>query len=131
MYWRALSVWFVLLAAAIANGAFREAVLSPMLGPSAAHVVSTLGLSAVVLAITWLSSAWVDWHTMNEALLIGVTWTTLVLAFEFLAGHFLFQRSWEYLLADYNLLRGRIWPLVLLTTLLAPLMVWRLMMRTS
>jgi hypothetical protein len=41
-------------------------------------------------------------------------------AFEFLAGHYWFHASWSALFADYNLAQGRIWILVLVTTLLAP-----------
>jgi hypothetical protein len=44
----------------------------------------------------------------------------LTLAFEFLAGHYLFGAPWPQLLADYNVLRDRIWVLVLATTALAP-----------
>ncbi|MGQ9625254.1 MAG: hypothetical protein ACUVT9_07815 [Candidatus Bathycorpusculaceae bacterium] len=40
--------------------------------------------------------------------------------FEFIAGHYVFGNSWEKLLADYNLLEGRLWSLVLLTILIAP-----------
>jgi hypothetical protein len=53
-------------------------------------------------------------------MLIGAVWLALTLAFEFLAGHYLFGSSWERLLADYDLLRGRVWILVLLATLFAP-----------
>jgi hypothetical protein len=44
----------------------------------------------------------------------------MTVAFELLAGHYLFGNTWERLLADYNVLRGRIWVLVLITTFLAP-----------
>jgi hypothetical protein len=46
----------------------------------------------------------------------------LTLAFEFLAGHYLFGNPWSKLLADYNLLRGHIWVLVLITTAFGPLL---------
>ena len=47
-------------------------------------------------------------------------WVTLTVAFEFLAGHFLFGTSWATLLNDYKVHEGRIWVLVLLTALVAP-----------
>jgi hypothetical protein len=50
----------------------------------------------------------------------------LVLAFEFLAGHYLFGTPWSELLADYNVMRGRIWPLVLVTTFVAPYLAGRM-----
>jgi hypothetical protein len=41
-------------------------------------------------------------------------------AFEFLFGHYLGGATWESLLADYDLRQGRLWPLVLVTVLVAP-----------
>jgi hypothetical protein len=55
-----------------------------------------------------------------ELLGVGLLWLVLTVAFEFLLGHYVSGATWETQLADYNLLRGRLWPLVLLTTLLAP-----------
>ena len=38
--------------------------------------------------------------------MVGIAWVALTVAFEFLAGHYVFGNSWEKLLADYNVLRG-------------------------
>jgi hypothetical protein len=51
---------------------------------------------------------------------VGLFWLVLTVTFEFLFGRYVAGASWEALLADYDVLRGRLWPLVLLTTLLAP-----------
>ena len=61
----------------------------------------------------------------SEAWRIGGLWVVLVLAFEFLAGHYVFGTPWSELLADYNVLRGRIWPLVLVITAVAPYVAGR------
>lgn len=66
-------------------------------------------MSALILAITFVAMPW-----------IGALWVAMTVAFELLAGHYLFGNTWERLLADYNVLRGRIWVLVLITTFLAP-----------
>jgi hypothetical protein len=47
----------------------------------------------------------------------------LTLAFEFSFGRYVSGLSWRTLLADYDLSQGRLWPLLLLTTLLAPWLV--------
>jgi hypothetical protein len=83
-----------------------------------------------VLLLARLTISWISPTSAREALLIGVEWVVVTLAFEFLAGHYLFGNSWDRLLADYNVLRGRIWPLVPLTVLLAPLMGYRLAVAT-
>jgi hypothetical protein len=120
MYLRAVMVWMAQLATAIVNGAFREAVLVPRLGPEGAHVASTLLLCGAILAVTTIAVRWLAVPGIGAAFRIGVLWVALTLAFEFGAGHYLFGHPWERLLADYDLSAGRVWPLVLVTTLLAP-----------
>ena len=117
---RALLVWFGILLLAILNGAFRQGVLVPRLGDASAHVVSTVSLCALILATTWLAMPWLRPATTWRAWQIGLLWVVMTVAFEFLAGHYLFGRSWEYLLADYQIARGRIWVLVLIVTAVAP-----------
>ena len=61
----------------------------------------------------------------SQAAAIGAVWLALTLLFEFGYGHFAAGKSWAELLADYNVLRGRVWPLVLLMTAPAPLLAGR------
>lgn len=129
MYLRAVVVWLVELATAIVNGAFREAVLVPRLGPGAAHVASTLLLSGAILAVAVVAIRWLALPSIGAAFRIGLLWVGLTLAFEFGAGHYLFGHPWERLLADYDLSAGRVWPLVLVTTLCAPAVARRLRRR--
>jgi hypothetical protein len=119
---RGVTVWLIILLLANLNGALRELLLSPALGESVGRAVSTVLLAGLVLLVAWLTIRWIGPRTAPEALLLGVTWLLLTLAFEFGAGHFLFRKSWDELLVDYDLGRGRIWILVPITTLLAP--VW-------
>lgn len=117
---RAFAVWGLLLVIAILNGGLREGVLVPRIGPAAGHVASTLLLSLLILGATRLTSPWLALPDARTALLVGVGWLLLTLAFEFLGGHFLFHRPWSTLLADYDLSRWRIWILVLIVTAIAP-----------
>jgi hypothetical protein len=50
----------------------------------------------------------------------------LTLAFEFLAGHYAFGKSWAVLLEDYDLRRGPIWIAVFVMVLIAPLWTARM-----
>jgi hypothetical protein len=120
MILRALAVWLLLVPLAIANGAFRAAVLIPRFGEHTGHIVSTILLSVVILAVAWVTIGWIGPHTLTDAVLIGFLWLGLTVLFEFGAGHFLFKQPWEHLFADYNLAKGRIWILVLIVTLKAP-----------
>ena len=122
MLLRAVCVWFLILIFAVANGFVRERLLIPSLGKSTGHSVSTLMLSSAVLIVTVLLSSWIGSINISDALLVGAMWVVMTLAFEFLAGHYLFGTPWEKLLADYDVFHGRIWPLVLLTELVSPLL---------
>jgi hypothetical protein len=50
----------------------------------------------------------------------------LTVAFEFGFGHFIAHKPWSELRADYNVLRGRVWILVLITISAAPYIAARL-----
>jgi hypothetical protein len=125
--WRAIVVWLAVLVLANLNGAVREAWLIPYLGPGPGRVLSTVILSALVFLVTWLTIGWIRPATTRDALLVGVLWLVLTLAFEFLVGHYVFHKPWIVLLEDYDLSRGRIWVAVLVVVLLAPL--WTARMR--
>lgn len=120
MITRTLVVWFGLLALAIANGGFREAVLVPRLGLGMARAVSSVMLSLLIVGVGWGVTRWIGPATLQDAWAIGAVWVALTLCFEFLGGHFLFGKPWPELLADYNLFAGRIWVLVLVATLMTP-----------
>jgi hypothetical protein len=121
---RAILIWLVLLAVAIVNGALREAGLVPWLGRALAQATSTVLLSGCIAAVAWFALPWMAPRSVEEAWAIGAGWLALTLAFEFLGGHFLFGKSWGELTADYNLLAGRIWVMVLVVTLLAPVVAF-------
>jgi hypothetical protein len=123
MLGRAGVVWFAILLMAIFNGAFRDVVLTPRLGDLGARAVSCLTLASLIVFVTWISLPWVRPVSTTDAWRIGSMWLAMTLIFEFGAGHYLFRMPWTALLADYNLLAGRLWILVLIATLTAPTLV--------
>lgn len=120
MYLRALIVWAAILPLAVANGALRVAWIIPRTGEAVGHVISCFTLSAAVLAVAWLAIPWIDPPSRRDAWLVGLVWLAATVAFEFGAGRYAFGKTWAELLADYNVVRGRLWVLVLLTTAIAP-----------
>lgn len=122
MIWKAVVSWIGLMVLAILNGGFRIKLLNPYFGETTGHIVSTILLSLIILAFTCLIIRWLHPATASQAVAIGLGWTLLTLGFEFGAGHFLFGKSWSDLLGDYNILALRVWPLVLITTCLSPLL---------
>ena len=126
MILRGALAWCVLMLTAVANGAFRVALLNPRLGEPAGHIISSLMLSLFILLLAWVLVPWTGPASVGDALTLGGMWLALTLAFEFGVGHFIGHKPWKEMLADYNVAAGRIWVLVLLATFLAPLIVVRL-----
>lgn len=120
-YALAIAVWPAFLVTAILLGMVREAVVVPIAGDQAAHVIGTLAFIAVMLGIiAMFMSRVVEDVKQRDGWLIGAGWTAMTVAFEFSFFHFVADVPWETLLADYNLLAGRLWVLVLLTTFVGP-----------
>lgn len=117
---RAVVVWLGLAALATLNGVFRESVLVPRMSETAARAISTLMLSALILIAALAAIGWITPAPHRDAWRIGALWVALTLAFEFLAGHYLFRIPWPEITRDYNIARGRIWLLVLIVTAIAP-----------
>ncbi len=120
MFRRATLVWFAILLVAIGNGALRQNVLNPRLGEGSAHVLSSVLLSVAIFAVTQMTIGWIQPAGSRDGWRMGLYWVALTVAFEFLAGHYMFGKDWSVLLADYQLAQGRIWILVLASTLTAP-----------
>jgi hypothetical protein len=123
---RAVVIWFALLVIAVLNGTFRVAVLIPRFGEAAGHVMSTLMLCVLIGLLSWAMIGWIHPASPAQAATVGVLWLVLTLLFEFGFGHFVAHKPWTELLADYDVLRGRIWLLVLVTTSAAPYVTGRL-----
>jgi hypothetical protein len=126
---RALLVWVLLVGVAILNGLAREAALAPRLGAAVAHAVSSIILASLIALTAWVTIPWIAPGTIRRAWTVGVLWLALTIAFEFLAGHYAFGHPWPSLLADYDILRGRLWLIVVVTTLVAPAWAWRVRAR--
>jgi heme/copper-type cytochrome/quinol oxidase subunit 3 len=116
---RAFLIWLALLVVAVLNGGFREGVLAPRVGASTAHVVSSIMLATAILLVSYVAMPWIRPATTSDAIAIGLGWLALTLAFEFGFGRAR-GRSWQELRVDYDLLKGRIWVLVLIATAAAP-----------
>ncbi len=126
MWWKILAVWLLCMVGAILNGTLREFVLNPWVGAAWGHVLSTILLLFLILAITWATIPWMAPANPKHSWTIGITWLLLTLAFEFGFGRFVAHKSWQVLLADYHLLEGRIWVIVPIITALAPVWMARL-----
>lgn len=125
---KTLLIWLLLSVLAVFNGFLREAVVRQRFGEKAGHLSSTIILAAVIVVVAGVSKAWIGVQTISEAWFVGAIWLAMTLAFEFLAGHYLFKNPWSKIFADYNTLAARVWiliPIITVTSMPLAFMGWR------
>jgi hypothetical protein len=126
---RWLAAWLGAAAIGIANGAIRDATYGGHVDERAAHRLSGLTLVTALALYFWnLHRRW-PVPSSGDAAKIGATWVALTIAFEFGFGRGVVKQSWGEMLADYNLAKGRTWPLVLAWIGVGPTVVRRLQTR--
>lgn len=124
--WQTLAAWLLMLIVAIANGAARDLVYGKSISELAAHQLSSLTSIVLLGAVIFAFVRFGPVASERQAVLTGLLWLALTVAFEFLFFHFVGGHPWAELLANYNLLKGRLWPLVLLWVAAAPWIFFRL-----
>ncbi len=118
--------WFGLVVLAIVNGTIRAKGYGSLMSELSAHQLSTvMGLGLFGVYVWILTGVW-RIESSRQALAIGGIWLILTIVFEFFFGHYVVGHPWTRLFHDYNLLRGRLWLLVLLWTAVAPYVFYRL-----
>ena len=122
-----LGVWALLAFLMSLNGIFRETVLASLFRRGIADLFSAILGIAIILGTTGtFFRAFPEWRRTNPLRLAAI-WTALTIAFEFIFGHYVDRKSWSELAANYQVWEGRLWPLVLLSLVLAPFLwirVW-------
>jgi hypothetical protein len=92
----------------------------------AAHQLSTVTSVFVLGVIMWAFVRRYPPVSARQAAAIGLFWMALTVAFEFLFFHYAGGHPWSELLANYNVLAGRVWVVVLLWLAIAPGIFFRL-----
>jgi hypothetical protein len=123
---RYLAFWLILAVVAIANGVMRQAFYGRYLSELAAHQLSTVTGILLTGGVVWILNRFWPIGSAREAWIIGVSWLVMTVLFEFGFGHYVAGHSWSRLLADYNLLAGRVWLLFLVWIAMLPYVTWRL-----
>ena len=126
MLWKYTLLWFGLPVLAILNAVIRDLFYKKALGELLAHQVSTISLIVLIGIYAWLFGFVWRLQFTGQALIIGLIWAALTIAFEFIFGHFVMKHAWAELFHDYNILEGRIWLLIPLWTALAPFTIFKL-----
>ncbi|MCL2491746.1 MAG: hypothetical protein FWE87_03230 [Coriobacteriia bacterium] len=119
---RSLPYWLIMLPLGVANGAFRDIVLTPFIG-SIALPLSGISLAALIVLVSWIMTARLGKASRRTFLALGVVWVVLTIAFEFFFGMVIEKNTFEELISAYNVLTGNLWSIDLLVILLAPWVV--------
>lgn len=120
---RLLSVWSALAIAMVANGAFREVVLRPAVNGTLADFLSAILGAAIIFGGTRFLLRPLRGRSARELARASVVLVVLTVMFELVFGHYVDDKSWTELLANYAIWRGRLWPALLLLLGLTPF-IW-------
>lgn len=123
--WRAWTVaWAGAAGLGVANGVVRETAYAKRVDERTAHQISTATLAAATAVYVAATDRRHPTATARHALAVGALWVAMTVGFEFGLG-FARRRPWRELTADYDVARGRLWPLFLALLLILPITVRR------
>ena len=112
--------WLGMMVIAILNGIVREGTYGCYKTELSAHQLSTL-IDILLLGIfVWALTGIYPIKSSTQAICIGSMWVIMTVVFEFSFGHWVIGHPWNKLFKDYNLLKGRIWLLLLVWIALSP-----------
>jgi len=132
IYLNGIGVWLIMAVLAIINGILREGVYGLLLkNELLSHQISSFIAIFLFSAVIYLFLRFTrGTYSGTELFILGVMWLTMTVVFEFGFGHYIAGHSWERLLADYNILRGRLWSFVLLSVLMGPYLIGKYLLKT-
>src|SRR5690348_9366233 len=120
LFFKSLGLWLAMLVISIINGGLRDFTYGKHMAELHAHQLSTV-ISVLLLGLVmWLFTRHYPSASAKQAWLLGTLWAGLTLAFEFLFFHYVGKHSWPELLANYDVLHGRVWVFVVMWLFIAP-----------
>ena len=130
-YKKSILFWFVLLIVALINATIRETTYKPLLTPHIgiwAHQISSVtGIILFFLAIYFFLKKTSEPYTRLDLVKIGLTWISMTIAFECFMNMYVRKLSFTQVLETYYFWRGETWIFVLLSLLVSPLLIHKIM----
>ena len=114
-----------MLGVAMINGGLRDMTYGKHLPELLANQLSCLSGILLLGVVMYLYVRRWSLTSARQAVGIGLFWAMLTVACEFLFFHYATGHSWSELLANYDVMGGRLWPLVLLWVAVAPYLFYR------
>lgn len=123
---KSVLIWLAIIPLAIMNGAFREEVLTPLLGKDRSMPLSGILLCLLILLVAYIFIPRLGKGSVKQYILMGMTWLVMTVGFEFALGYFFMDKSIEDLISAYNISTGNLWLVVVLFTAIVPWLSARL-----
>lgn len=127
LFLNALIPWIVMVLFAIASGTIRQHYILPKVGEQKAHVFGTIVFLLLQFIVIHIYITTYCIYETGLLLMTGFFWVGLTILFEFVFGHYVMKHPWKKLIADYNIFNGRLWMLVLINNVTAPLISGKLL----
>lgn len=124
---RAVLLWMLFIPVPIINGIMREKWYKRTYGELRAHQIGSVIVAVMFVLFVYVFFGHVILSlSVDHLMQIGFLWCAMTVIFECALG---LRRglSWSQIFADYNVFRGRLWIVVLMTILCAPLLVRMIM----
>ena len=116
---KSLLIWLAIIPCAILNGAFREAVINPLIGEKYGEPLSGVLLCIILFVVCWFFIPRIGRGTAKIYWKIGLLWVILTILFEFGFG-LLTGDTLAELIKAYDITTGNLWSLIVLFTGIAP-----------
>lgn len=100
-------------------------IYQPLWGELIAHQIGMTTRIIINFVFAYLLLQHADDYNTQDLILVGILWLVLTLIFEW-GGSLVIGRSVEEILVGWNIFAGYMWPYVLLSYLLAPIIVGKM-----
>ena len=122
MVLKSMLIWLSIIPLAIANGAFREGLLIPLIGDKSANPISGIILCILIFIVSFIFIPKLGKGTKKTYLTIGLLWFFSTVIFETVLG--LFEGiAFTEIINAYNITTGNLWLIVVIFTGIAPFLV--------
>lgn len=122
-YLKAIGIWFLIIPIAILNGALRESVLNKL--GNISLPLSGIILSICIFLIAYLLIPKIKNCKRKDYIIFGIIWFILTNLFDLLM-YISEGENFLALINSYNFMSGNLWILVCITSLISPIVVYKL-----
>lgn len=119
---KSLVIWLLVIPCAILNGGFRDLILTPILGEYALPA-SGIMLSIIIFILCLIGIPRMERGNSSTYKIMGIVWIILTIAFEFIFGNLIMNKSIPELIKAYDITTGNLWLIVVILTGVYPFII--------